>query len=1810
MRWGLGLLLLLQLKFGHALDCQQPQQATVSVPVQKTNWMDTTHLVVPRFNGALGDLDSLNFFVSYSGNSTFSYGFDSGGRQDTNVMTPSLTTTQVGLSFPPNQISVGNFNLLSANFDRNFQQQIAYDESMPENCPDPMDISSCDINVLFLFSGTASNDVTDADTLAAFVGPVGSTQTFGALASGSALGVISPSNGGNVVGTLSVGVGITITYYSTQLTLQKLQNGVHYGAPTGPIYPVSQAPTIVWQYNVTNYGSATLGLLQIFDTGGVQATCVPDFLFPCSWVICNGTSQATHVGQYMNIANCTVFGLSTQQHVCPTDVSYYFGAAPQISIRKFTNNLRPNAGVIIQGLPVVWTYVVTNIGNVPLSSVAVDDNQLVAGSVSCPMTALNVNAFMTCSASGTAQPIVYTNTGTAHGFYPPTAQTVTATDVSGYTGQTAMISIHKWTNGVDTQVTAAPLIQRGSQVTWVYAVTNIGSATLTSVQVRDNKLAAVVCLGITLTSGQVATCTATGVATATGAYTNIGTALGVSPAAATVGVAAATVTSTYPSAYFGGVQQISVLKYTNNVDIRFFPAPNVLIGFPVTWVYAVTNTGNLDLTSVTVTDNQVGPAICPPPSTTLSPGALLTCSALGSATTTGTYTNVGTAQGVSTLASVTNVTYATVRATSNSAYFGLVQAITLVKFTNGVDIRTTGGAGPYVVQGTTVTWAYRVTNIGNSALSAITVTDNQVAGNAQCPNPPNLAIGGTFVCTFVGVAISGTYNNVGTATGVSPAAQIPGVTLAQATVTATSPSNYLGIVQTISIVKYTQGINTVVSPAPVLLVGSRVTWTYAVTNTGNIDLTSVTVTDNRLAVNAVTCPVPATLPVGNTFTCTASGTATAVSYTNIGTSRGVSIAASQIGVAAATVTATAPSQYVGIVPGISIVKTTNGVDTRVVPSGPQLVVGSPVTWTYVVSNVGSGDLSVVSVVDNKVGATVSCPSSTLVIGAVMTCQAFGTAVASTYTNIGTAIGTSSGSTFTATSPSAYFGVLASISIVKFTNGVNTNSGAAPPFILQGQPVTWKYAVTNTGNSVLSTVNVVDNLAGIAVCPASATLAVGSTFTCLITGTAIAGTYNNVGTSTGTSPAGNMVTATSPSAYFGVIQSITIIKYTNGVDTGVNSPPQLVQGQPVTWTYQVTNNGNTDLSTVTVTDNRLSAGAVTCPIPATLTPGSSFFCTATGVASTGPYNNIGTANGRSPIGQVTSTYPSSYIGVPPGITLVKFTNGVQTPPNPKPQVQAGAPVTWTFAVTNVGTSTLFSIVVSDNDASVNPLISCPSNQLLAGASMTCTAVANALTTNYNNVGTATGVTANGVPATSTSPSGYVGLSPAITIVKYTNDVNTNAPGASFPQILAGGSVTWKYAVTNTGNSALSLITVTDNQGVVPVCPSTNLNQGQTFTCSVTGIAILNNYNNIGTAVGTSPLNTRVTATSPSGYIGVQPSISLLKLTNDIHVDQAANAVGVDPGSPVTWKYIVSNTGNSVLSVVTVVDDQIGAIGCPANTLALGASFACSATGIAITGSALYHNTATATGLFLGAPVTSVDQSWYNPVTNAMIELLKLTNGVDIRVNPVPVARVGYPVTWTYEVTNTGSVVLSSVVVTDDLQGLITCPKSGPLAPNEVMTCTQVGTAIDCYYQNVGTVTASRGTKDVSNSAYIGILPLISIQKFTNSYPHDTLTTVNSNYPPFIGPCITEGSLVTWTYVVSNIGDDLLTNVVVDDDQLGPNAVCVIDQLGPWWSATCKAEGYAPAGQYHNVATAIGYPATAGGPPVNATTRTGSWVCCRI
>ena len=192
------------------------------------------------------------------------------------------------------------------------------------------------------------------------------------------------------------------------------------------------------------------------------------------------------------------------------------------------------------------------------------------------------------------------------------------------------------------------------------------------------------------------------------------------------------------------------------------------------------------------------------------------------------------------------------------------------------------------------------------------------------------------------------------------------------------------------------------------------------------------------------------------------------------------------------------------------------------------------------------------------------------------------------------------------------------------------------------------------------------------------------------------------------------------------------------------------------------------------------------------------------------------------------------------------------------------------------------------------------------------------------------------------------------------------------------------------------------------------------------------------------------------------------------EPTAPGLFVPVGDPVTFTYVVTNTGDDTLDAVALSDNVLGVITCPDTSLAPGASETCTKGGGDATAGEL-QNIATATGLPVdntgapvGTPLSATDTADFFGSAPA-ITLVKDVNGHNEPNAPGLSVPVGSTVTFTYLVTNTGDVTLNAIEVTDNVLGPITCPKTS-LAPNQSQTCMATATARAGAQTNMGTVTA--------------------------------------------------------------------------------------------------------------------------------------------
>jgi hypothetical protein len=169
--------------------------------------------------------------------------------------------------------------------------------------------------------------------------------------------------------------------------------------------------------------------------------------------------------------------------------------------------------------------------------------------------------------------------------------------------------------------------------------------------------------------------------------------------------------------------------------------------------------------------------------------------------------------------------------------------IGVLKETNGTDDQC-----GTILTGETVTWTYTVENNGNLVLSNVVVTDdngtplditddftaNYVSGDTNADG--KLGTTETWIFSASGTAQAGEYINIATVTGDWAFGQDSG------SVAGSEEDCYYGATAAIDIVKMTNGTD---DECPVVAVGDTVTWTYNITNGGDIALTNILVTDDN-----------------------------------------------------------------------------------------------------------------------------------------------------------------------------------------------------------------------------------------------------------------------------------------------------------------------------------------------------------------------------------------------------------------------------------------------------------------------------------------------------------------------------------------------------------------------------------------------------------------------------------------------------------------------------------------------------------------------------------------------------------------------------------------------------------------------------------------------------------------------------------------------------------------------------------------------------------------------------------------------------
>lgn len=156
--------------------------------------------------------------------------------------------------------------------------------------------------------------------------------------------------------------------------------------------------------------------------------------------------------------------------------------------------------------------------------------------------------------------------------------------------------------------------------------------------------------------------------------------------------------------------------------------------------------------------------------------------------------------------------------------------------------------------------------------------------------------------------------------------------------------------------------------------------------------------------------------------------------------------------------------------------------------------------------------------------------------------------------------------------------------------------------------------------------------------------------------------------------------------------------------------------------------------------------------------------------------------------------------------------------------------------------------------------------------------------------------------------------------------------------------------------------------------------------------------------------------------------------------------------------------------------------------------------------------------------------------ANIDVEKSTNGQDADDLPGPSLPAGITVTWSYTVTNNGSVTLNNVSIVDDKEGAI-CTV-GTLTPGQSASCSKNGIATIGQYANVATAAGIRAdngqnVQDTDPSHYNGV----------GSNPNYVILKANNTDPDLHG--VRKGETISFTIHIANTGDVPITILPLRD-----------------------------------------------------------------
>ncbi|MEJ5241413.1 MAG: TadE/TadG family type IV pilus assembly protein [Anaerolineales bacterium] len=531
----------------------------------------------------------------------------------------------------------------------------------------------------------------------------------------------------------------------------------------------------------------------------------------------------------------------------------------------------------------------------------------------------------------------------------------------------------------------------------------------------------------------------------------------------------------------------------------------------------------------------------------------------------------------------------------------------------------------YSYVGQVINYTYTLTNTSSTSLtSPYTVSDNKIP-SVNCSGAISpLAPGASTTCTAT-YTITQADLDAGFVTNQATATARAGsntVTSNQATTTITAAQNPR--------LSLTKQANPTFGGE-----GSTITYTYTLTNNGNVTLTApYVVSDNK--ISNVSCPnTPNSLAPGASIICTATYTITAA---DVAVGQVINVATATAKFGANTITSNQASARVLARP----------LDLQVA-ANPSSVsqAGQIITYTYTVTNVGGSTVTGLTITDTLV-TNITCGTTTLSSGQSTTCTGTYT-VTQANLDSGNAITNQSTASATASSGTVSSPTVTTTVLVQRMPALILQKSASPnPATTLGQTVTYTYTLQNAGNVTLTAPYTItdDKISSVDCSGAVSPLLPGQSTTCTATYQVTQVDLDN-GSVINTAQAMARDAKDGTTIVSSASVSHTLITYNAprlNLSITASPNPATAVGQSIQITFTLKNTGNTPLQApFTISYTIQSTNYILNCSSGVLGLGSSVNCYAnytitSSDASAGQFSINATATASSPL--VTSN-PASY-----------------------------------------------------------------------------------------------------------------------------------------------------------------------------------------------------------------------------------------------------------------------------------------------------------------------------------------------------------------------------------------------------------------------------------------------------------------------------------------------------------------------------------------------------------------------------------------